>query len=253
MISQFQEINLSIGWKMGIAFGVGLAIGSAVTYLSSKKHFQRVSDSEIDSVREIYISKINDLESSLIDLKEADPEPEVKAKTRKEAQALIIEQGYAEVVIEEDSFQEPYKIISRAEEGESDPDILEFDQEGEVAALLAKGNEAPYIISYEEWCDSDEDGIDKTTISWYEQDRTMADERDEPIDDWDRLVGQDNLAWFGWRSYDESVVYVMNPDISTAFEITKNEGAFSIIVLGDPDLFVQHEPKPRPRKMRKEE
>ena len=247
-------IPKSTNIQLGIAFGAGILLGSLVTYFSSRKKFETSAQDEIDEMRHFYMKKVDEARQEAEEAE--DPEPSeldvATAKNLRDARAMIIDKGYAEVIVEADENEEPYSIISRAEAKESDPELLEFDEEGEVAALLAKGNEAPYIISYEEWCDADEhEPCDKTSISWYEQDTTMADDREDPIDDWDTLIGRDNLQWFGWRSYDENVVYVMNNDISTAFEVTRVPGAYSIVVLGDPDFYPQ--PKPEIRKMRRDE
>lgn len=106
----------------------------------------------------------------------------------------------------------------------------------------------PYVISYEEFAE-EHDEFSKTTITYYEGDDTLCDEREEPIPDFAYYVGDDALTRFGDMSHDKNVVYVRNENISIDFEVVRDQGLYSRVVLGmEPP-----EKKPKVRKMKAEE
>lgn len=105
----------------------------------------------------------------------------------------------------------------------------------------------PYIISVEEYFNTEEEW-DKDSLSYYEGDDTLIDEREKIVDNRDKYIGDIHLNMFGIKSNDRSVVYVRSPQISTDFEIIHEEGKFAVRVLGQPDP--DEEEKRPPRKMR---
>jgi hypothetical protein len=91
--------------------------------------------------------------------------------------------------------------------------------------------EAPYIISNEEYF-ADDAGHSQTTLTYYEGDGVLADERDEVLDDVDNVIGDNNIPRFGHRSEDPNVLYVRNHVLGTDFEICRSKGKYSELVAG---------------------
>jgi hypothetical protein len=106
--------------------------------------------------------------------------------------------------------------------------VTEHDIEAEVRE---RTEEAPYIISKDEFFE-DAANHSQSTISYYAGDGVLADEHDEPIEDIDRVVGDNNIPRFGHRSEDPNVLYVRNHSLGTDYEITLSKGKYSVEVAG---------------------
>lgn len=91
--------------------------------------------------------------------------------------------------------------------------------------------EAPYIISQEEYLENDLEHTQET-LTYYFTDNVLADQTDEPIDDIDEAVGINNLAKFGHRSGDRNTVLIRNCALERDYEVVWNSGSFAVEVLG---------------------
>lgn len=157
--------------------------------------------------------------------------------------------------LEEDPTLEGVEIVLRAENyvgdeavhvkanifddiPERDDDDFDFERE-----VPKRSPDKPYIITFDEFYESDNQTI---TLTWFEGDEVLADEKDEHIPTIDKTVGEDNLLRFGYGSRDPNILYIRNEKMETDFEVVKNEGKYTEQVLG----FIQHEDKVRPRKFR---
>lgn len=117
-----------------------------------------------------------------------------------------------------------------------DPD---FDYEAEIAN---RSEDRPYVISYDEFQQGEKE-YEQTSLSWYEGDDTLTDDKDQPIDNIDSVVGEENLQRFGYGSKDPRVVYVRNDVMELDFEIAKHTASYAQAVLG-----FQHSDRPGSRK-----
>ena len=75
----------------------------------------------------------------------------------------------------------------------------------------------PYVISPD---DFGETGYEQVTLFYY-NDKVLADDADNEIDDIDALVGEESLNHFG--EYEEDSVYVRNDEMKTDYEILISE------------------------------
>lgn len=96
----------------------------------------------------------------------------------------------------------------------------------------------PYIISYDEFNNGDED-YQQNTLTYFEGDDVLVDERDQPIRTVSRVVGESNLQ-FGKESNDPNIVYIRNHELEVDFEVCRSNGKYTEEVLG----FIQHEDAP---------
>jgi hypothetical protein len=108
------------------------------------------------------------------------------------------------------------------------PDTVDFDYAEEERN---RTEEAPYIIAKHEYDENDEH-FNQVTLTYYEGDGVLADERDDKIDDIDTMVGNDNIPRFGHRSDDDNVVYVRNHQFSLDMEIVRDQRKYAEVVLG---------------------
>lgn len=93
------------------------------------------------------------------------------------------------------------------------------------------GSDRPYIISNEMFEDS-ELQYNQNTLTYYQGDRVLVDEKDQPIPI-KSVVGESNLK-FGSASGDLNLVYIRNEKLEVDFEILRSYGSYSEEVLGVP-------------------
>lgn len=262
-------IKTLIGFVAGAA--AGSAVTYFIVNKKAEAKWQAISETEIDEVKKRYgaIRKVDYVSPEVDEDEEAMNAGErLVAQVIRDQNKLLTELGYSEEqiedfragvpdadlteVIQEEEFQR------RLEEGrdedipseEESRETLErvnniFDagvSDEEAGNPIATDNEhyhaieedrragLPYIISVDEFMENDD--FEKISITYYEGDDVLADERDMPIDDVDQTVGNDNLNRFGWESKDKNVVYVRNDRMQAFFEIAKDTRAYTEVVAG---------------------
>ena len=103
-----------------------------------------------------------------------------------------------------------------------------WDQEAEESSRHA---ESPYVISHDEFMENSFEH-QQNSLTYYRGDDTLVDERDQPIDEVEAVVGMENLRLFGHGSRDSNIVYIRNERIELDFEVTQNRGKYGEEVLG---------------------
>jgi hypothetical protein len=147
-------------------------------------------------------------------------------------------------------------VVSEPEEASKEPVVVNiftekdpndtWDMEAEVTRREVN-NELIYIIHAEEYAEN-ERGFSTTTLTYYTGDDVLVDEKEVPIARHERMVGE---LKFGHGSKDDNVVFVCNEELEAFFEIIKDEGHYSVEVLGveiEEELNHSHEPPLRFRK-----
>lgn len=252
----------------------GSIIGGAVTYLVTKKHFEEYANEEIEKVRHHYalIRKDQNVVSILGDMpSEQDSGNDIPVdedRVRQSAETFIRELGYNGVPEQEESSQNIFdKAVPEEEVGE-EVEGPQGQPKKVKKKIIVTGNESvdnansdprmadyvrisgePYIISQDEMFNTETEW-EKPTLSYYEGDDTLVDERLTILDMTHRMryVGERHLSMFGVLSEDENIVYVRSPQISSDFEIILEPGKYSVRVLGEPDY--EEAEKQRVRRMR---
>lgn len=102
----------------------------------------------------------------------------------------------------------------------------EWDYEAEQNI---RSNKTIYVIHKDEFI-PDEMGYRQSTVTWYEGDQILADERDAPIYNWSSIVGTE--LPFGHGSEDPNVVYIRNEDLRHEYEVLRDPGRFDVEVEG---------------------
>lgn len=107
-------------------------------------------------------------------------------------------------------------------------DTKKADWDNEVAS---RTEEAPYVVSKQEYMDNENEYM-QISLTYFEGDGVLVDERDDVIEETDGLVGDDNLVRFGDWSDDPNVVYVRNHLKELDIEINRSRGKYSEEVAG---------------------
>ena len=239
-----------------LGFTAGLAVGAVTTYLTVKKTFRDRAEREIQEVREYYrnAAPVGTVKNEYLGAQDIVTEEDSDQPFNKEeAQELIIEgqniienQGYwAHIAEKSAALSEPEFPPGNAfvQYGEEDEKVVEFK-------VYERIDGEPYVISRLEFEDN-EAGYDQISLTYYDGDDTLCDDKDSRIPDIDRVIGQRNLEYFGHASDDERVVYVRNEKFGTDYEIFKNDGEYTVMVLGLSDEDLGREPqRKKPLKMR---
>ena len=188
-----------------VAFTIGVATGASVTYILIKKHFKKIADDEIDTMREYF-----------------------QNKRAEEANALEEEPDEAEVKEARDEHQEDkpnireYTSLIKKENYTNYSDTT-ADKKKEVDDV-----EKPYVITPEEFGE-----LDYSTISLtYYSDGVFTYESDELVEDVDDIVGADFAEHFG--EYEDDSVFIRNDRMKTDFEILVDKRNYSDVVETNP-------------------
>lgn len=91
----------------------------------------------------------------------------------------------------------------------------------------------PYIVSRDSF-ENEHLDFSKNVLTYYEEDDTLCDDRDDVVVAISHLIGDEALTSFGEGSDDENIVYVRNIALSSDFEITRDERSYVEVVLGVP-------------------
>lgn len=95
--------------------------------------------------------------------------------------------------------------------------------------------EDPKIIPQGDFMEN-ETGYSQATLTYYEVDRTLTDERDQVIENKDDTVGPGGIfSMFGMDSSDPNTVHVRNPRLQMEFEIVRHRGSYAKEILGLDD------------------
>lgn len=93
-----------------------------------------------------------------------------------------------------------------------------------------RGTGRPYIITLDEFNENEGD-YTQTTVTYYQGDNVLADDREQPISNANGVIGDSNLQ-FGNGSEDPNVVLIRNDTLEVDFEVCLSPGTYSEEVLG---------------------
>jgi hypothetical protein len=216
--------------------GASLTIGSVGGYFLGRKHAQLKYDTlmaeEIKQAREFYskVYKKEDFDSPESAAEalgvSVDLTPATEALRRYQGQDLVESPHEKNPTVEE--------LIEVSEhDGTIEKNIFEGSGIDQLAVDDRQPN-IPYVITTEEFMENELDH-NQITVTYYEGDKILADERDDIIEDINETVGRANLELFGLASGDPNVVHVRNEIRSLDFEITRSTGEYRREVAGFTD------------------
>lgn len=181
-----------------IAFVLGAAAGSFITWKLVEKKYKQIADEEIESVIEQFKNReradsgltVGTAGLNLLDASDDESEIEVA-----EYKGLVGNAGYA------------------VEDEPTDDSIIKVE--------VGDDTFAPYVISPQEF--GENDLYDSKSWTYY-ADYVLTDEIGEIVSDPESIIG-DALAHFG--DYEDDSVYVRNEVTECDYEILKHDKTFS--------------------------
>lgn len=240
---------------ISVSAGIGVGILASVEVL--EKRFQERLSKEIEEARIYYQEMYNT--PTLVAEHPSDSEEDLLEIVRTSAQE---NDGPPEDLVGKalDAVRE-YSPSDEDEHGRRAPVIVnnifqDRTPPGDevLGALLAQRDpSAPYIITREEFLQNEPDH-EQLKFTYWEGDDVLVDDREEfnPINDTERVAGDDNLLHFGYGSGDEHVVYIRNEAVDPPFDlhVTRSTGKYAHEVMGDMDEDSTHLQHSQPRKFR---
>lgn len=201
---------------------LGLAAGAAIGYFITRKYmttkYESIIEEEVSKAKEFYSTlKKDGAYSSVTDtaiLRGAITADEIEVPA--EVQETI--QNYTSPK-EKKPKEKVQNIFSNDNTWDEDEEYKNRDYS------------RPYVISQEEFMENEPDHP-QTTLTYFEKDDTLVDERDDVVDDTDGTIGDDNLLRFGHGSKDNNIVYIRNEIRDIDFEVVRSKGSFAKEVLG---------------------
>lgn len=208
-----------------IIFGLGgLIIGAIGGFVAGKVYYKETYEQqardEITEMREYYEKKEKRLMT---------PEgvKELKAKLNEQYGVNNVHVAGSREAMERFRVDDPIDPAESEYPEEEDEDLEDEEPDiGDVNREYEKNkHKKPRIISAEEAGELPP-GTESRTFFLYTYDNTITDEDDEEIEQPELLLG-DCLDKYDFYSNDELVMFVMNYELSTCYEISKIDAAWS--------------------------
>lgn len=216
---------------------IGAAIGGGVAFLITRRKletkYNKIAETEIESMREHYQNKAVALESGIL-----------KRIAAEGLESIIAEEGYSSSEEEEErqeSVGPPMAVppppakpgqeeIRNIFRDRPEPPVEEF-QWSFAEEHKKRDPNVPYVIHVDEI-----DEMDYQTVSlvYYDGDGVLCNERDEIFDpeDLDRVIGEKNLDRFGHGSGSPDLLYIRNDNLELVYEIAKADQSYAEAVHG---------------------
>ena len=179
-------MNKSINFML---FIFGASVGSAVTWMYTKKKYEQIAQEEIDSVKEVF-SKHENINT----MKEAEFNKQEEKPDLREYAMKIRENNYTNY-------------------SDTDGKTLEKENDGKQNERDKKCSSA-YVITPEEFGELDD--YEQISLSYFD-DQILADDNLDIVDDIEETVGIASLTHFG--EYEEDSVFVRNDERKCDYEI----------------------------------
>lgn len=220
------------GISFALVFLAGVSLGTAIAMKRLKAKYEQIVQEEIDSVKKHYVVLRNEA---------VDPEELAEQRIAEDiAEHMQYSLISPDAVTNSDIQQEAQDEDVEEEEGGDDWDLFT------ERTFRKEHPEEPYPITKQEFelCEKD---YEQTTLTYFDGDNVLIDERDMPVPSIEATVGADNMTRFGYGSQDPNVIYIRNNRVKLDIEVVRDPGTYSEKVLG----VIEHSDKPnRVRKFR---
>jgi hypothetical protein len=219
----------------------GVFLGTGVTTLVLKKHYQKIADEEIASVKSAYKEKEKSLYRTETKVTEEDL-GDVVITTIPEVVYTPNEQPvtrYDKIIPSPEMKAEFDRIMDRtgystpAEPAPTNVPMVPRD-------LSTPDPDGPYIISVDQFMANEEE-FEQVTLTYYEGDGQMVDDAEDLIDDIATKIGYGPLTKFGKMSGNGDTVYVRNLEKEIDYEIIRDYRSYG------KDMQGEEEPEPTVR------
>ena len=186
------------------SFLAGAGIGSLVTWRMLRTEYERRTQEEIDSVKEVWARKYGESEPTEPEQNDIS-EAKAKAEAAREKPSIteyaskLQEQGYV-------------KYSNMTKPSNAEEEKVEEDE----------SMDRPYVISPDDF--GDISGYDAISLTYF-ADGVLTDDDNEPVEDVDDVVGADFADHFG--EYEDDSVFIRNDRLKADYEILKDRRQYA--------------------------
>lgn len=223
------HIRLAIGGVLlfSTGLGVGLAVGRALTFKKLDAEYDvRLAE---ETIRIDQFHKMMRKEPPYDDIHTA-----AKAYSQRldeldahiEYPEKVRDLGYSEDEGEDLDPEVPSETEATVELGNEFADEL-----AQILRISPRDTGEPYIVTVQEFFDECDD-YDTHSVTYYEDDRMLVDDRGSIISDIEGNLGPDYNLAFGLGSREPHVVYIRNPRRTNDYEVLREPGSYTEDVLG---------------------
>ncbi len=218
-----------------LLLGIGGAIGGFATNYYMKDRYEKLVQEEVDSLRETfskYGEEVKVYDPNCVDLSDEEEfNGIVELSKTRQGRVKSEDVRYDKIDIEGGSIED----LQAGGTGDN-----YFPGEGDEESLDPK---IPYIIDCAAFMDEKTE-YEKITLSYYSDDDTLVDEREDILSNADELVGEDTLLKFGevYMDSDPNTLYVRNRNLCSDFEIIQLAQSYQSSIMGMSDI--EHHPNP---------
>ena len=192
--------------------GLGVAVGYFVANKRAQTKWQAIAQEEIDSVKKQY---------KLLAAEDEYEDPEVATEAFRSTTDKYLERldelGYQARVVDIEERSQVADVVFEKKTVAESPSKFDEDY--------------PFPIMQAEYF-HDEQDYDKLSITYYAGDDTVADTRDDIINDVASIIGSCHKKFMGYDPKEPYVVYVRNHKNQQDFEVVFDERAFISAVHG---------------------
>lgn len=244
-------------------FGAGVAMGGGIGYLTTnrlvKSKYEQIANEDIAAVKESYrlLRKEGDLSdpSTIVnnfhykvpenlDVDAVVEKAEAYTNDPKEVAAYLDtlrEQAYSDAAVHDSidygaAFDRDPKVMSERVQNlldavdEADPEVEDIDEHDSTLFVCVPSTEHPYVISYDSFMEENQH-YNKISLTYFEEDETLTDEREYIIPDTEYVVGPDALTRFGDGNPDRDIVCVRNDKTESDYEVSRDKRGYAEVVL----------------------
>lgn len=247
------DLGLIVG-----GLGVGIVVGAVGGYFFFNKRlntkYSQMADEEIAGMREHFNQKLlaqteREDKSALVSELEQKAEDLKYKKTqdpREDGTPVPYHRVGDESEVEAPEVPEPEEPETRNvfEQGGPEGDgILVADSNWNYEEELKNRDPTvPFVIHQDEHREGpgEDEDYDKVHLTYFEGDDILSDERDQVIDERDKIVGIANLSKFGHGSGDPNIVYIRNVPLACDIEVVRSTGKYAQEVHGFSDDEIRH-------------
>ena len=214
---------------LGMAVGglTGAVIAYKIAYSKAETKYSKIADDEIAEMRKHYQAKIVAAEAT--------------AQKLSPVKKIVAERGYKVPTEEAPPMAVPPPRVVPEDTGDEpeEPEVRNIFKQAEVthewdwhAERRKRSPDIPYVIHYDERFEIE--GYAEVTLTYYDGDDVLCNERDEIIDPDNRvnLLGEGWMDRFGHGSNDPSIVYIRNDPLEIMYEVVKSPNYYAEEVHG---------------------
>jgi hypothetical protein len=224
-------------------YALGMGVGAITGYFVAKRVLQtkyaKIADSEISEMQEHYREKAKALEA------EAAKKPVDEIVKERGYSALAGEHAPPPMAVQPPT---PPRVIEAEDETAGEPPDIPGEDESPVRNIFqhndivehewnwheerrSRSTDVPYVIHVDE---KEEFDYQSQTLTYYEGDDVLCNERDEVVDpdERDNVVGEGNLFRFGHGSGDPAIVYIRNDRLELIYEVIRSPNRYAEEVHG---------------------